>query len=75
MNRRHFVGLSACGLAGAPIFAATDKLAVTGPESGLRLMLSAKPERPILKVLLPEQPDTERGIEIELPEHAWGRIR
>ncbi len=48
---------------------------VRSPRSGVRLMVAAKPELPLLKILLPGQPEAERGIEIELPEHAFGRLR
>lgn len=38
---------------------------------GLRLVVLQK-ERPLVKVLLPGQADSERGIEIEFPEHITG---
>jgi hypothetical protein len=38
---------------------------------GLRLIVLQK-ERPLIKVLLAGQPESERGIEIEFPEHITG---
>ena len=52
-----------------------EPLIVRSPHSGVRVMVSSQPELPQIKILLPEQPETERGIEIEFPEHAFGRLR
>jgi hypothetical protein len=40
-------------------------------EKGLRLIVLQK-ERPLIKLLIPGQPESERGIEIEFPEHITG---
>ncbi len=40
-------------------------------DSGLKLIVLQK-ERPLIKLLLPGQPESERGIEIEFPEHITG---
>jgi hypothetical protein len=50
---------------------AQKELAITNPISGLRLIAINK-NFPLLKVLLPGQPASERGIEIEFPEHVTG---
>jgi hypothetical protein len=39
--------------------------------SGLRVIVIRK-DLPLLKILLPGQPDSDRGIEIEFPEHVTG---
>jgi hypothetical protein len=59
--------LLTCGLNGC---AQTD-LAITEPRSGLRLMVIDK-NFPLLKILLPGQPVSDRGIEVEFPEHVTG---
>jgi len=39
--------------------------------SGLKVLV-VRTDLPLLKILLPGQPNTERGIEIEFPEHVTG---
>jgi len=51
-----------------------EPLLVRSRQSGVQLMVS-KSEVPQIKILLPEQPLTDRGIEIEFPEHTFGRLR
>ncbi len=46
---------------------------LTHARSGLRLVARHGRGSPILNLLLPGQPEDARGIEVELPEHAWGR--
>jgi hypothetical protein len=46
-------------------------LAITDRSSGLRLSVINK-EFPLLKILLPGQLDSDRGIEVEFPEHVTG---
>jgi hypothetical protein len=43
------------------------------PHSGLRLIAAQHRRSPVLNLLIPGQPDATRGIEIECPEHVWGR--
>lgn len=50
---------------------AQGELVITDTNSGLRLSAINK-EFPVLKLLLPNQSDSERGIEIEFPEHVTG---
>ena len=52
------------------IFAQTQ-LTLTHPQSGLKLIVTNK-TFPLLKILLPGQPATDRGIEVEFPEHVTG---
>lgn len=52
-----------------------DDFKLKDPKTGIRLMVGSNSELPMLKVLLPGQPESDRGIEIEFPEHAWGRVR
>jgi hypothetical protein len=47
---------------------------LTNRQTGLRLIVLNR-SMPLLKILPPEQPASERGIEIEFPEHSWGRVR
>ncbi len=47
---------------------AQSNLQVTDPNSGLRLSVIDK-EFPTLQILLPNQSSSERGIEVEFPEH------
>jgi hypothetical protein len=54
--------LQACGQSG---------LSLTQPRSGVRLMVINK-DFPLLKILLPGQPASDRGIEVEFPEHVTG---
>jgi hypothetical protein len=44
---------------------------LTHHESGLRMMVVDK-NFPLLKILLPGQPASDRGIEVEFPEHVTG---
>jgi hypothetical protein len=44
---------------------------VINTKSGIKLSIVNK-DYPLLKILLPGQPDTERGIEVEFPEHVTG---
>lgn len=48
-----------------------SQLALTNPKSGIRLSVVNK-TFPLLKILLPGQSATDRGIEIEFPEHVTG---
>jgi hypothetical protein len=75
MHRRKFFGFAALKLAAISSMFGAEPLMVRSPRSGVRLMVSGKPELPQIKILLPEQPESERGIEIEFPEHALGRLR
>jgi hypothetical protein len=50
---------------------AQDRLAITNPETGIKVIVLNK-NYPLLKVLLPGQPEDERCIEIEFPEHVTG---
>ncbi len=52
------------------LFAQTQ-LTLTQPQSGIKLIVTNK-TFPLLKILLPGQPTTNRGIEIEFPEHVTG---
>ncbi|MEI9908325.1 MAG: hypothetical protein WDO71_00835 [Bacteroidota bacterium] len=53
------------------IACAQKGLTLTQPGSGLRLVVINK-NFPLLKILLPGQPASERGIEVEFPEHVTG---
>jgi len=50
---------------------AQNKLSLTQPKSGLTLVVINK-NFPLLKILLPGQSASERGIEVEFPEHVTG---
>jgi hypothetical protein len=50
---------------------AQNPLTVIDANSGLRLIVVNK-EFPLLKILLPGQSNSERGIEVEFPEHVTG---
>ena len=50
---------------------AQSELSLTQPGSGLRLIVINK-NFPLLKILLPRQPASDRGIEVEFPEHVTG---
>lgn len=54
-----------------PAARSQNRLAVTDQRSGLKLIVVNK-QYPLLKLLLPDQPETDRGIEIEFPEHVTG---
>jgi hypothetical protein len=75
MHRRKFFGVAVLRLAAGNCIFGAEPLIVRSPHSGVRVMVSSQPELPQIKILLPEQPETERGIEIEFPEHAFGRLR
>ncbi len=51
-----------------------NHLILSDKRTGLKLSVINK-DYPLLKLLLPNQPDTERGIEIEFPEHVTGLNR
>ena len=57
----------ACGVQAC----AQSELTLTNHESGLRVMVINK-NFPLLKILLPGQPASDRGIEVEFPEHVTG---
>jgi hypothetical protein len=46
---------------------------ITHPKTGIRMMVKHTSAAPLLTILLPEQPLTSRGIEVEFPEHITGR--
>ncbi len=48
---------------------------VADPRTGTRMMALTERASPVLKLLLPGQDESARGIEVELPEHVWGRPR
>jgi hypothetical protein len=50
---------------------AQSELSLKDSKSGLRLFV-INTDFPLLKALIPGQPDTDRGIEIEFPEHVTG---
>jgi hypothetical protein len=52
------------------IACAQNDLAIT--QSGIEVSVVNK-EFPLIKILLPGQPATERGIEVEFPEHVTGK--
>ena len=50
---------------------AQKELTLTEPRTGLRISVINK-DYPLLKILLPGQSGSERGIEVEFPEHVTG---
>jgi len=50
---------------------AQKELALIEPKSGLRILVINK-DYPLIKILLPGQSLSERGIEVEFPEHVTG---
>jgi hypothetical protein len=50
---------------------AQKEITLTNPKTGLRVIVINK-EYPLLKILLPGQLASERGIEVEFPEHVTG---
>ena len=50
---------------------AQAQLTLTQPQSGIKLIVANK-NFPLLKILLPGQSATDRGIEVEFPEHVTG---
>lgn len=50
---------------------AQDELVVVDRVTGIRLMVLDR-EYPLLKILLPHHKESERGIEVEFPEHVTG---
>ncbi len=56
--------------AGAP-----QALGAIEPASGLRLIVVKESASPRLRLLVPGESDATQGIEVEFPEHAWGRDR
>lgn len=48
-------------------------LMVTHPTTGMRMLVRPNSTAPLLTILLTAQPVTERGIEVEFPEHVTGR--
>jgi hypothetical protein len=53
------------------IACAQAPLSLTQPVSGLRIVVVNK-NYPLLKILLPGEPSSDRGIEVEFPEHVTG---
>jgi hypothetical protein len=60
------------GLAGS---VAASGSVLVHPESGLRLVPVEGEAYPVLRILLPDQIESSRGIEVDFPEHVWGRHR
>ena len=52
-------------------FSAQNELTLTEHETGLRIIVINR-DYPLLKILLPGQSPSERGIEVEFPEHVTG---
>jgi hypothetical protein len=50
---------------------AQKELTVTQPKTDIRIIVINK-DYPLLKILLPGQSVSERGIEVEFPEHVTG---
>jgi hypothetical protein len=50
---------------------AQKEITLTEPRTGLRIIVINK-DYPLLKILLPGQSTSERGIEVEFPEHVTG---
>jgi len=50
---------------------AQKEITLTEPKTGLRIIVINK-DYPLLKILLPGQAASERGIEVEFPEHVTG---
>ncbi len=50
-------------------------LVVIEPATGLRLMVAQESASPRLRILVPEESDSTQEIEVEFPEHVWGRDR
>jgi hypothetical protein len=53
------------------IIKAQSEIMLTQPVTQLRIIVARK-DLPLLKILLPGQPVSERGIEVEFPEHVTG---
>ena len=53
--------------------AMAQTLAVVDPPSGLRLLVAEENTLPTLRILLPGEPASTRGIEVVFPEHVTGR--
>jgi hypothetical protein len=53
----------------------TKPLTLSDARTGIRVMVLQDEAFPVLKVLLPGQPDSSQGIEVEFPEHVTGRHR
>ena len=70
MNKRVYIYAVVVLLCSSNLTVAQSGLAISLP-TGLKVMVIQK-DFPLLKLLLPGQPDTERGIEIEFPEHVTG---
>jgi len=66
--------LATC-LAASSRSAAAANSSIAHPESGIRLLVVRDQAYPTLRILLPQQADAARGIEVEFPEHVWGRHR
>lgn len=60
-----------CILTASVMACAQNELSVTQRESGIKVIVVNK-NYPLLKVLLPGQSESERGIEVEFPEHVTG---
>jgi hypothetical protein len=74
----HLIGVAAAVvilILGVAELAVSSGSAVVHPESGLRLMVIEGQAYPTLRILLPDQIEPCRGIEVEFPEHVWGRHR
>lgn len=53
----------------------TGALVLADARTPIRVMALSGETSPVLKVLIPGQKESQRGIEIEFPEHVWGRTR
>ncbi len=53
---------------------ALQALGAIEPASGLRLIVVKESASPRLRLLVPGESDATQGIQVEFPEHAWGRI-
>ncbi len=75
-NARWFVGsiiaIVVSPMLGTPRSKAQDPV-VVDPLTGLHLMVAEENKLPMLRILLPGEPGSDRGIEVVFPEHVTAR--
>ena len=78
VTAKHLIAVALAGVilvSGSSQLTASTSAVIVHPDSSLRLSVLQDQAFPALRILLPGQIESCRGIEVEFPEHVWGRHR
>lgn len=72
-SRRLFASLLSCAIAASLLAASAQPPAPIHNAAGLRLLVADEDSQPVLRIVLPGQPLTDRSIQVIFPEHVTAR--